>query len=138
MAKTNRTTKAAGAARRPTRCEEGGDEVLAYEIPVPANGRVEFTTFICNARARLRVWIEEMPAGEPTLLADQDGKDEIALQIPRLSVGRFMLRWTVLTPARDWQTRTELSVDGTVRFRRRKAAQGDNPVNMGFVVLEVS
>lgn len=133
----NTDAKVGGTARAKTRCEEGGDEVLAYEIPVRINSRLEFTAFICKAEARIRVWIEEMPAGQPELLTDETGKDEISLHIPQLGAGRHLLRWTVLTPSRGWQTRTELAVDGTVRFRRRKTADGDNPVNMGFVVLEV-
>jgi hypothetical protein len=121
-----------------TRCEQGGDEILPFEVGMKTGDSVAFTLFVCKANARTRVWIEQMPTGGPKLLADESGKSEIAFQLPTLPIGRFLLRWSVLTPSADWQTRTELAVNDTVRFRRRKTASGDNPVNMGVLVLEVA
>jgi hypothetical protein len=130
--------RAKAAAARPTRCEEGDGELSPFELPAHIGDPVRFTMFVCKANARVRLWIETLPLGESTLLADQTGASEISLPLPALPAGRYLLRWSAITPSSDWQTRTELFIRDVVRFRRRKKAEGDNPVNMGVLVLEVS
>ena len=57
---------------------------------------------------------------------------------PSLPPGEYLLRWSTLTPAEKWQTRTEVSVNGTTCFRWRKKASSDNPVKGGTLLLVVA
>lgn len=125
------------AKTAPTVCEQGGDELLPFIIPARPRDDIDFTIFICRANARVRVWIRELPIGPENLLADESGPSEVSVQLPALSTGRYLLRWSVLTPSPDWQTRAEIAVASTTAFRHRKSAAGNNPVNMGIVQLEL-
>lgn len=60
MAKKNAAPK--------TRCEEGGDELLPFEVPFGTAEPVKVTLFVCKANANVRAWIEELPIGQPKLL----------------------------------------------------------------------
>jgi hypothetical protein len=119
-----------------TRCEEGGDEILAFKIPAGPDDVVTFSIWICKANARVRLWMTPLPAGIERLVIDETGKDDASAQLnPSLPPGEYLLRWSVLTPSRSWQTKTEVTVAGTTRFRWRKRADSDNPVKGGTLLL---
>jgi hypothetical protein len=132
-----KTPTAAGAAAPKTACEQGGDEILPFEIRVRTEDPVEFVMNVCKANARVRAWLRELPTGADQLQVDESGKSTVRFNLPSLPAGRYLLRWSVLTPSPNWQTRTEVQVASITMFRRRKMASGDNPVNMGVLLLEV-
>jgi hypothetical protein len=71
------------------------------------------------------------------LLADEKGKSKMSLILPKLPPGRHLLYWGFQQSGFEWQTRAELLVNGVCRFRHRKAHDSNDPVNRGFLVLEV-
>jgi hypothetical protein len=142
----NRTSTGTDAAAAPvkkdtgkkTRCEEGGDEILAFRIVAHADDIVMVSIAVCQANARIRLWLTPIPNGIERLVIDETGKDGASAQLnPSLAPGEYLLRWSTLTPSDKWQTKTELSVGGTTRFRWRKHANSDNPVKGGTLLLVV-
>jgi hypothetical protein len=134
-------------AKKPVKRCESGDELLPFELPVKTTDTVGMNVFICNANARARAWYEELPAGQAKLIFDETGQSEFSVALPKLPPGRYLVRWSYLTASPDWKTKTEVTVQSTpadpkakpvVRYRHKKAADGDNPVNMGMLVLEVA
>jgi len=110
-----------------------------FKIPAHPDDVVTFTIVICRANARVRLWVMPLPNGLERLVIDETGKDEATAQLsPSLPPGEYLLRWSILTPSEKWQTRTELSVAGTTRFRWRKQAGSDNPVKGGTLLLVVA
>jgi hypothetical protein len=134
-----RTAVATAAAAAVTgRCDEGA-ELLPFVVALQPADTVRLTIHICNANARVRVFLGELPHGPDLLMGEADDQDEVALQIgPPLPPGAYFLRWSVLTPAKNWRTRTELRVNGVRRFNLKKSSAGNNPVNAGSLVLEVA
>lgn len=128
-------------------CEIGGDEIITWSIHFAPATRVEFSFWICSAGARIRLWLQPEDSAVPQLLLDDEGKSHLALQLPDLSAGRYLLWWSFITAAKDWQTRvevattpessTEVQPEGTTRFRQRKTSTGANPVNTASVALVV-
>jgi hypothetical protein len=127
----------AKAAKAKSPCEQGDGELLPWTIKVESGSRIDFSAWVCFANARVRVWVEPDPLGPPTQLVDETGKSFVTAILPALAPGRYQLYWSILTPAEKWQTRVEIAVKSTVRFRRKKSAEGGNPVQMGAVGLEV-
>jgi len=122
-----------------TRCDEGGDEIHSFKVMACADDVVVFSMSVCRANARIRVWLTPLPNGAERLIIDETGKDDAAVQLnPSLLPGEYLLRWSVLTPSEKWQTKTEVSVCGTTRFRWRKQAGGANPVKGGTLLLVVA
>jgi hypothetical protein len=133
---TDRQTKDTGGK---TRCDEGGDEIPVFRVVARAGDVVVFTMWVCRANARIRLWLTPLPAGVDRLVIDETGKDEASAQLhSSLTAGEYLLRWSILTPSDKWQTRTELSVGGATKFRWRKRADSDNPVNGGTLLLVVA
>lgn len=122
-----------------TRCDEGGDEILAFRVIARADDVVVFGMTVCKANARIRLWLTPLPSGVERLVIDETGKDDASAELnPSLTPGEYLLRWSILTPSEKWQTKTELSVGGTTRFRWRKQANSDNPVKGGTLLLVVA
>jgi hypothetical protein len=123
---------------RKTRCEAGGPEILVFRVLARATERVVFTMSVCRANARIRVWLTRLPNGVERLVLDETGKDDISAELSPFPLpGEYLLRWSTLTPSDQWQTKTEVSVGGTTRFRWRKHADSDNPVKGGTLLLVV-
>jgi hypothetical protein len=114
-----------------TRCEEG-QEMLPFAIGVPAFAQVDLEILICQTVARVRVWLDDV------LQLDEVGIDGVNYRSPRLAPGTHLLFWSVLPASVPWRTRDEVTVSGAVRFRRKKSSSGSNPINAGFIHLEVA
>ena len=135
---TRATQGAKKDAAAKTRCEEGGNEILAFRVQAQAADVVVAAISVCKANARIRLWLTPLPNGVERLVIDETGKDDVSAQLnPSLTPGEYLLRWSTLTPSEKWQTKTELSVAGTTRFRWRKQANSDNPVKGGTLLLVV-
>jgi hypothetical protein len=129
--------KSTRAAVAPTPCESGGPELLPIEIRVLQQEVLTFTVHVCRANASVRATLQAIPNGVPQSLFETNGQLVSSATFPALPPGRYSLFWSILTPATSWQTRADLSVNGTTRFLRRKSDTGNNPVNMGFLIIEV-
>lgn len=132
MATSKGKTAAANVAA-PTRCEQGGPEIIP---PGPIRVRqadvVTFVLFVCKSPARVRLDLDT------TVLTDSQVVDGMSKTLPAMAPGIHALIWSELFAAEDWQTRTEVLVNDTPAFRQRKSSAGSTfPVNRGFVVLEV-
>jgi hypothetical protein len=126
-----KTAARAAAASAATRCELGGPEILPVVVRVPRDAVVDFVLFICLAAARVQVFLDR------DLIAEADGQDEVPVRLPQMTVGSHSLMWSHITPSAVWKTRAELASGGATLFRRRKSSDGNNPMNGGFVFLEV-
>ena len=114
-----------------TRCEEG-QEMLPFAIGVPAFAQIDLEILICQSVARVRVWLDTV------VQIDEIGIDGVRYRSPRLAPGTHLLFWSVLPATPSWRTRDEVSVQGAARFRRKKSSSGSNPINAGFIQLEVA
>ena len=139
MAKAEESHSVKKSTEATTRCDEGGDEILAFRVPARSDDVVTFSIWVCKANARVRLWLTLLPNGVDRLIIDETGKDDASAQLnPSLPAGEYLLRWSILTPSEKWQTKTELAVGGTTRFRWRKHADSDNPVKGGTLLLVVA
>lgn len=124
-------------ADQQTRCEQGGPEIPAAIVLFRPTDTVEFLFFLCRTNARIRVFLTRHLAQPRELLVDEAGRDFISILLPPLAPGRHLLFWSFLGAGEDWQTRAELAVNDVTRFRHRKSSASDDPVNRGFLLLEV-
>lgn len=115
-----------------TRCEEGGPELLPPAIAVARDHPVDLSVVVCSANARVRVHVDN------DLRVDETGASEVVFRLPPLDPGWHLLFWSVQTNSPTWQTRDEVAVNGVVVFRRRKRDDGTNPVNAGFLYVQVA
>lgn len=122
---------------QPTRCEEGGLEIPAAVVLYRQEDTVDFLFLMCRTNARIRVFLTRN-LSQREVLVDETGRDMISIMIPPLGPGRHLLFWSFQGAGEDWQTRTELAVNGVTRFRHRKSSAGNDPVNRGFLFLEVA
>jgi hypothetical protein len=115
-----------------TRCQDGGPELLPVQVAASTGSVIDFVVMVCKANARVQIHLGNQ------LLADQTGTSEVPLRLPPLGPGFHLLFWSVITNSPEWQTRDEVSVNGVTVFRRRKNSRGANPVNAGFLFIQVS
>jgi hypothetical protein len=120
-----------------TRCEQGGLEIPAAAVLYRQEDLVDFSFLMCKTNARIRVFLARNLT-QREVLVDETGGDQIGIMIPQLGPGRHLLFWSFQGAGEEWQTRAELAVNGVTRFRHRKSSDGDDPVNRGFLFLEVA
>lgn len=125
------------AAVQQTRCEQGGPEIPAAIVRFRPADAVDFLFFMCRTNARIRVFLTRNLSEPRELLLDETGRDFVSIMLPPLAPGRHLLFWSFLGAGENWQTRAELAVNGMTRFRHRKSSASDDPVNRGFLFLEV-
>lgn len=128
--KKKRAPKALAAAA-PTRCDQGGPEILPVVARISAGATVEFALQLCLASADVQVFLDT------TRIADAHGQDEVRLRLPSMTSGVHSLTWSHITPSATWKTLAEVTANGVAIFRRRKSSGGSNPVNHGFLIMEV-
>jgi hypothetical protein len=127
----------ATTADQQTRCEQGGPEIPAAIVPFRPADVVELLFFMCRTNARIRIFLTRQLSEPRELLVDETGRDFVSIILPPLAPGRHLLFWSFLGAGENWQTRAELAVNGVTRFRHRKSSASDDPVNRGFLFLEV-
>lgn len=130
-AKKKSAKKKTSAASSPTRCEDGGPELLPILIQIRPADVVTYRLWICKANARVLAFIDHQ------LLIDETSLDEVSITLPELALGDHLLYWNVLAVGEEWQKRAEVLVDDIVRFRLRKSSEGNNPTGTGFAFLRV-
>jgi hypothetical protein len=136
MTKDKSTKKVEAESASATPCERGGSEMREAVIRFRHGDDAEFHYFICKTTARTRIFLV-LHQTQSQLLVDEQSKNEIKLVLPPLPPGRHLLYWGFQGAGLRWQSRAELLVDGICRFRHRKSSEGDDPVNRGFLLLEV-
>jgi hypothetical protein len=115
----------------PTRCDQGGQEIIVGVVPVQAGDLVKLHLILCRAAFRVAIFVD----GDR--LVDQNANDELEFLVPSLAPGFHNLHWAYLPAGADWQVRSEVSVKDTVRFRQRKGSVSDLPVQQTFLTLQV-
>lgn len=134
-----RKTDSVTATEVPTRCDQGGDELVPVVIETSQGDAIDWTMLVCKANADVRLMRRTLPSTQEDLLLHQQGTDELAVVLGPLPVGRHLFRWLALAPAGDWQTLTEIVVNETTVFRLRRTSSGTNPLSAtGFVIVGVS
>jgi hypothetical protein len=135
-----RAIRVRGDVRNPvaseTPCERGGPEIGATVVNLGSGDTAVFNYLMCRSTAKVQVYLV-LHEVQRQLLADEPGKDRISITLPKLPPGRHLLYWGFQRAGFDWQTRAELLVNGICRFRHRKSSDGNDPVNRGFIVLDV-
>jgi hypothetical protein len=114
-------------------CEQGGEPIEPLPpLRVTPRDRIDFALLLCRAPMRARIYLDA------ELIAEQTGADQITLTLPKLGPGFHLLYWNVvIPPGVEWQTRAEVTIAGTVRFRRRRKNTDKNPTGTGWVDLDV-
>ena len=121
----------------PTPCEQGGSELLPIEVRLLSTDVATFTIRACRTNAQVTASLQAVPGGTAQTIFTTTGQLTSGAVLPALPKGRYALFWSILVAATPWQTRADLDVNGTTRFLRRKTSDGNNPVNMGFLMIEV-
>ena len=114
-----------------TRCAQGGQEIIVGVVPVQVGDLVKLQLVLCRAAFRVAIFVDA------DRLVDQNANDELEFLVPPLAPGFHNLHWAYLPAGANWQTRSEVSVNGTVRFRQRKNSGSDLPVQQTFLTLQV-
>lgn len=120
----------------PSVCELGGPEIQIMVLRVKTSDVIDFSGWVCNTAARIRVVVTDA-TGVELPVADQQGATNVTATLPPLAVGSQVLLWNYITASTPWQTRTEIAVNGTNRYVHRKASDGNNPFLRGFLILDV-
>ena len=115
-----------------TPCSQGGPELLPAGIAATTTSALVLDVMICNGSGDVRVDIDKQQ------VFTQQNTQHATCPLPALTPGAHVLVWSVQTNAPNWQTRDEVTLNGNTVFRRRKSAAGSNPVNMGFLFIQVS
>jgi hypothetical protein len=117
-------------------CEAGGEEQTPMGIRVKRDDVVEFVGWICGSSADLLVFIVDFSgASQPLISQVILGRAQATL--PRLTPGLYTVLWSYTIAAEQWQTRTEVLVEGVNRYRQRKSTTSKHPVTRGFLNIEV-
>ena len=120
-----------------TLCQQGGPEITAATVAFSTEDEIAFRYMVCKSTPKIQVHLV-LHEVERQLLADEEGRGRVNLRLPKLPPGRHLLYWGFQESGFEWETRAELLVNGTCRFRHRKSHSGNDPVNRGFLVLDVS
>ncbi len=125
--------KAAG----PSVCEIGGPEIQVMRIRVRIADAIELESWSCGSSADfLAILLDSSGHEQP--VAHQQGSTHVSAILPALPVGNHVLVWSFLQISTPWQTRVEVSVNGTDRFRQRKDSAGSRtPFLRGFLLIDV-
>jgi len=119
----------------PTRCDQGGDELIVTIIPVKQGEPVELDLTLCRSSFLVRVFLDDKK------LFDDTAQDQLVLPLEEsdLNPGLHTLTWAYLPANSDsWQVRSEVKVSDGVRFLMRKGApESDVASNQRFVLLRV-
>jgi hypothetical protein len=117
-------------------CDAGGPEVQVMGVRVKPADVIDFSAWICNTAARIRLVVTDSTGVEQVII-DQMGLSKATATLPSLSPGTFTLLWSYLVASNPWQTRTEVAINGTNRFVHRKASDSNDPFLRGFLLIEV-
>jgi hypothetical protein len=122
-------------SQTPTRCDQGGDEIIVTIISLKQNDPVELDLTLCRSDFRVRVFLDDKR------LFDGEAQNQLNILIDETDLlpGLHTLTWAYLPANTDsWQVLSELSVSRGVRFRMRKGApDSDIPSTQRFVLLRV-
>lgn len=131
MAKKTPAT-AAAASPMPTRCDQGGPEMKVGIISLHQGEPVDLNLVLCKAAFDVRVFLDAQ------LLVREVVNDGLEVTLPPLAAGVHTLNWTYLAAGTPWQVRSEVLVNGIVRFRIRKGDPGSDMASNNLAVfLEV-
>lgn len=116
----------------PTRCDQGGPEMNVGIISLHQGDPVDLNLVLCKAAFDVRVFLDAQ------LLVRQVANDGLQVTLPPLAAGFHTLTWTYLAAGTPWQVRSDVLVNGVVRFRIRKGdPASDMASNNIAIFLEV-
>lgn len=114
-----------------SRCDEG-TEIKVAIVPLQAGQSVNLRVVLCGSAFRVRVFLND------NVIFDQSGlQDEAGILLPPLSPGFHSLVWSYLPVSSPWKTRSEVSVNGLIRFCLKKGSASDVASNQLMVLLQV-
>lgn len=119
------------AAAQLSRCDEG-TEIEAAIVPLQMGQNVNLRVVLCGSAFRLRVFLKS-----DVIFDQSDLQDEVNLLLPPLSPGFHSLVWAYLPVSSPWKTRSEVSVNGLVRFCLKKGSTSDVASNQLMLLLQV-
>jgi hypothetical protein len=125
------------AAAAPSLCDAGGPEIQVMRVRVRPADVIDFSGWVCNTAARIRVVVTDSTTGVEQVIIDQMGLSKATATLPRLSPGDFTLLWSYLVASTPWQTRTEVAINGTNRYVHRKGSNSNDPFLRGLLLIEV-
>jgi len=124
-------------AAAPSICDQGGPEIQVMGIRIKSSDVVDFSAFSCGSSANITVQLMDS-AGKPQVLADQQGSTNVAVTVPPLTPGDYVLVWSFIEVSTPWKTRVDVTVNGTDRFRHRKdSSTSTSPFLRGFLLVQV-
>lgn len=81
--------KVAQAAQATSPCEQGGDELLPFVVPMKVADSIDFEIFICKTNARVKVFLDDQA------VVDEQGTSHIRTSFHVTTPGQHILRWGV-------------------------------------------
>jgi len=124
-------------AAAPSLCEQGGPEIQVMGIRIKPADVVDFQAWSCGSSANITVDIMD-GAGNAQSLVNQQGSSHVAVTLPALAPGDYVLVWSFIQTSTPWKTRVDVAVNGTDRFRHRKdSSTSTSPFLRGFLLLQV-
>jgi hypothetical protein len=127
-----KSAAAAVGAQPSTRCDEGGQENQIGILSFHQGDTVDLHLVLCNAAFDIRVFLDDQ-----LLIPPQSVNDELNVTLPPLAAGTHSLTWTYIAAGDSWKVRSEILVDGIVRFLMRKGTDSTMASNNVAVLLEV-
>ena len=119
-----------GMQRSP--CDDGEEKDVAI-VHVRQGQHVNLRVVLCNSLFRVRVF------RDATVIFDQANlQDEVNVPVAGLTPGAHSLVWAFLAASSPWKTRSEVSVDGNVKFCLKKGTDSSIPSNQLVVFLQVT
>jgi len=113
----------------PTRCDEGGGEMVFGIISLHQGEPVDLNLVLCLSAFDLRVFLDDK------VLFAQVVQNGINLTLPPLAPGLHSLTWTFIAASKPWKVRNEVLVSGLVRFRMRKSDPGSTMASNNLALL---
>jgi hypothetical protein len=124
-------------AAAPSLCAQGGPEIQVMGLRVKAADVIDISLWACGTAADIRVVVADANGREQEI-ANQQGSSNVTATLPGLAPGSYALLWSFLNVSTPWQTRVDVAVNATDRFRQRKdSATSKTPFLRGFLLLEV-
>lgn len=121
-----------GLATAASPCDQGQEKDVA-NIHIQQGQSVNLRVVLCNSPFRVRVFRDQ------TVIFDQQNlSDEVNVPVTGLTPGGHTLVWAFLASASPWKTRSEVTVDGSIEFCKKRSSANSVPPDQLIVSLQVT